>query len=97
MTSRLEHTGSATVIILNPNRRAYVLTNYRVAEHAFTVQGQAPRVYVVFYDPDLNNEVFNFDRFMKCFPSSGKATDNWCQAVQRSSRWATVLANDAWA
>ena len=88
-------TGSATVIIVNPNRRAYVLTNHHVAEHAFTVQGQAPGVFLLFYEPALSNELFDSDRFMKCFPSSGTPTDNWCQAVQRSSRWATVLANDA--
>jgi S1-C subfamily serine protease len=86
-------TGSATVIIVHPNRQAYVLTNNHVAERAFTVKGRPPQVFLLFYDAALKNEIFDPDRFLGCFNSSHDQTA-WCRAVRNSSRLATLVATD---
>jgi len=86
-------TGSATVIIVHPNRQAYVLTNNHVAEGAFTVKGRPPQVFLLFYDAALKNEIFDHDRFLGCFNSSHDQTA-WCRAVRNSSRLATLIATD---
>lgn len=86
-------TGSATVIIVHPNKQAYVLTNNHVAENAFRVKGSPPQVFLLFYDAVLKNEIFDHDRFLGCFNSSPGQTV-WCRAVRNSSRLATVVATD---
>jgi S1-C subfamily serine protease len=86
-------TGSATVIIVHPNKQAYVLTNNHVAQSAFSVKGYPPQVFLLFYDAALKNEIFDHDRFLGCLTSSRDQTV-WCQAVRNSSRLATVVATD---
>jgi S1-C subfamily serine protease len=50
-------------------------------------------VFLLFFNPALKTEVFTAERFAKCMTSDSSPSD-WCQAVQHSSRLATVERTD---
>lgn len=87
-----EGTGSSVVIIVRPNRQAYVITNHHVVDKPFTLKGQ-PTVALLFYDPVLKNQYFSYAGFFGCLKSPSNQTD-WCQAVRNSTRLATVVLDD---
>jgi S1-C subfamily serine protease len=84
-------TGSGVVIIAKGSE-AYVITNFHVAEHSFKDRAGNPFVFLLFYDPALNDEVFNYSSFVGCMQQP--TSTPWCQAVLHSGRVAEVVAVD---
>jgi S1-C subfamily serine protease len=84
--------GSSVVIIVNQNRQGWLITNHHVIDHPFTTNGVST-VLLLFYDPALKNNVFDKQQFADCIVFSRDQSD-WCQAVRRFSRSATVVRSD---
>jgi len=82
----------SSVVVVNGNRQAFVVTNYHVVNNLLGVEGR-PKVFLLFFNPALKTQVFTAERFAKCMTSDRSPSD-WCQAVQHSSRLATVERTD---